>query len=83
MTEDSKQNKYQKILEKYHLWVTKSVSCEGDNEDTHLLKRIHWRMCVGNFSFLMLFIPIYHILGIYYWTILAIVYVSFNLINLI
>jgi len=83
MTEDSKQNKYQKILEKYHLWVTKSVSYEGDNEDTLLLKRIHWRMCVGATSNLLPFIFIYHILGINYWTILAIVYVVFNLINLI
>ena len=50
MTEESKLNKYQKILEKYHQWVTKSVSYEGDNEDTLLLKRIHWRMCVGAIS---------------------------------
>ncbi len=71
MTEDSKHNKYQKILEKYHLWVTKSVRCEGDNEDTLLLKRIHWRMCVGAISNLLPFIFIYHILGINYWTILA------------
>ncbi|OGU70527.1 MAG: hypothetical protein A2V93_02815 [Ignavibacteria bacterium RBG_16_34_14] len=40
-------------------------------------------MCVGNFSFLTLFIPIYYFLGVNYWTILAIVYVVFNLINLI
>ena len=83
MTEESKQNKYQKILEKYNLWVTKSVSYEGDNEDTLLLKRIHWRVSVGSFSNLLPFILIYHILGINYWTILAIVYVVFNLINLI
>ena len=83
MTEKLRQNKYQKILEKYHLWVTKSISYEGDNEDTHLLKRIHWRMCVVNFSFLTLFIPIYHFLGINYWTTLASIYVLFNLINLI
>ena len=83
MTEESKINKYQKILEKYHLWVTKSVSSEGDNEDTLLLKRIHWRMCVGAISNLFPFIFIYHILGINYWTILAVVYVVFNLINLI
>src|SRR4030066_2267805 len=83
MNEESIHNKYQKILEKYHLWVTRAVSCEGDNEDTLLLKRIHWRMCVGNFSFLTLFIPIYYFLGVNYWTILAIVYVVFNLINLI
>jgi len=83
MTEESKHNKYQEILEKYHLWVTRSISYEGDNEDTILLKRIHWRMCIGTISNLLPFILIYHILGINYWTILAVVYVVFNLINLI
>ena len=83
MTEELKINKYKKILNNYQLWVTKSVSYEGDNEDTILLKRIHWRMCVGNFSFLTLFIPIYHFLRVDYWTILASIYVLFNLINLI
>ena len=38
MIEESKQNKYKKILEKYHLWVTKSLSYEGDNEDTLIKK---------------------------------------------
>ena len=83
MAENSKHNKYQKILEKYHLWVTKSVSNDGDDEDTILLKRIHWRMCIGAISNLLPFILVYHILGINYWTILAVVYVVFNLINLI
>jgi len=83
MKQESKHNKYEKILMKYRLWVTKSISYEGDNEDILLLKRIHWRMCVGNFSFLTLFIPIYHFLGINYWTTLASIYVLFNLINLI
>jgi signal transduction histidine kinase/DNA-binding response OmpR family regulator len=83
MIEESKQNKYQKILEKYHRWVTKSVSCDGDNEDTLLLKRIHWRMCVGTASNPLPVIIIWHILGLKYWTIFGVVYVVFNLINLI
>jgi signal transduction histidine kinase/DNA-binding response OmpR family regulator len=83
MAEDSIYNKYQEIIKKYHLWINKSVGYEGDDEDELLLKRIHWRMCVGAVSSLLPLIPISYILGIYYWTILASAYVVFNLINLI
>ncbi|MEJ2616293.1 MAG: ATP-binding protein, partial [Ignavibacteriaceae bacterium] len=83
MNENSIYNKYQEIIKKYHLWINKSVGCEGDNEDRLLLKRIHWRMCVGAVSSLLPLIPVSYILGIYYWTILAGLYVVFNLINLI
>jgi signal transduction histidine kinase/DNA-binding response OmpR family regulator len=83
MKDNSKHSKYQKILEKYYQWVTKSVSYEGDNEDTLLLKRIHWRMCVGTFSNPLPVIVVWYILGLKYWTILGVVYVVFNLINLI
>ncbi len=83
MTEDSRHNKYQKILEKFHQWVTKTVSYEGDNEDTLLLKRIHWIMSFCSVTNLFPFIVVWHILGIKYWTIFGVVYVVFNLINLI
>ena len=71
------------FISKFDAWVTRSIYYPGDNEETILLKRIYWISVHFILIFLSLFIPLFYLLKITYWLVLAPIYIGFHIINLV
>ncbi len=72
-----------RLIPKFNTWITSSIQYQGDSEDIYLLKRIHWLSLHLAIFLVFPLIPLSLILSIPNWTLLGIIYVGFNIIQLI